>query len=117
MQPSHTSLGARDGGGDRLLDFVTQRRRQLSHGHYPAHIGHVRLELPQPLALLLGPLAIFDVRQSSIPFADLAVLIAQRHSSNQNQRYSPSAFRWRASFSKGSPLTSDCCHLVTCSST
>ncbi len=83
MQPSRTSLGARDGGGDRLLDFVTQRRRQLSHGHYPAHIGHVRLELPQPLALLLDPLAILDVRQGSIPFADPAALVAQRQGSDQ----------------------------------
>src|SRR5271156_6073837 len=40
-------------GGDRLRDFVSQRGGQFSHHAQAVHVGEIRLQLAQPLMLLL----------------------------------------------------------------
>ena len=44
--------------GDRLLDFVSQRGRQLSHHAQAIHVREICLQLAQPLMLLLRALAL-----------------------------------------------------------
>ena len=50
-----TSIVARS--CDRLSDFVSQRGGQFSHHAHAVHMGEFRLQLAQPLMLLLGALA------------------------------------------------------------
>src|SRR5271165_71933 len=79
-------------GCHRLTDLVAERRGQLSHHAHPVQVREIGLQLTQSLALQLGALAIFDVRQGPVPFQDLALLIAQRDSPHEK----PAVFARRA---------------------
>jgi hypothetical protein len=68
-QPSEADISVSNGGGDRLIDLVRQRRRQLPHGDYPADVSKIRLHVAK--ALFTAPqcffclLALGDVRHRS----------------------------------------------------
>ena len=43
----------------------------------------LRLQFSQPFSLFFGTFAFLDVRQGAVPFNDLALLVAQRHSPHE----------------------------------
>ena len=60
-EPPQTSVGARDRGGDGLLDFVRQRGGQFSHHVDAVDVRQISLQLPQPFVLFLGALSFGDI--------------------------------------------------------
>ena len=44
-KPAQAGIGVGDGGGNRLIHFVRQGGRQLSHGGHPADVRKIRLRL------------------------------------------------------------------------
>ena len=74
-EPFNAAVGAGDGGSDGLLDFVCQRRRHFSQRAYPIDVCQIVLELTQSLAFLFCTFAIFNVREGSVPFNNLSMLV------------------------------------------
>ena len=64
----------------------------------------------QPAEFLLGLLAILDVGRDSVPSQDVPRWSRSGTARTWNQRYCPSARRKRASYSNGSPDTTDIRH-------
>src|SRR6266446_1803294 len=58
VEPAQAGVGVRDSSGNRLIHFVRQGGRQLSHGGDTANVREVRLRLTQSL---FGLLALGDV--------------------------------------------------------
>ena len=56
------ALAFYDGGGDRLLDFVSQRGGQFSHHADAVHVSEICLELAQSFALFFGTFALSNIR-------------------------------------------------------
>src|SRR5260370_3794802 len=54
-KPAQTGVGVGNGGGNRLIHFVRQRSRQLSHGGHPAHVCEIRPHLTPALPLFTHP--------------------------------------------------------------
>ena len=75
-QPAEACAAVADDTGQRLVDFMRDGGGQFAHHADPVDVREIRLELAQPLALFFGTLAIFDVREKSVPPDDLSVLIA-----------------------------------------
>src|SRR5215468_11312417 len=48
-EPTQTGVGIGHDGGERLVDLVSNRGRQLSHRHDPCDASRVRLRLVQGL--------------------------------------------------------------------
>src|SRR6266852_2238421 len=110
-QPFNAAVGAGDGGGNGLFDFVRQRR-----GHFPQHgysidVCQIVLELTQSLALLFCTFAIFNVREGSVHLSIFPCWSRSGTPRTRNQRYSPSAARRnRASSSKSCPVATEMRH-------
>ncbi len=60
-QPFNAAVGAGDGGGDGLLDFVCQRGGHFPQRAYTIDVCQIGLELTQPVARLFGTLALGDI--------------------------------------------------------
>src|SRR5580704_11479300 len=58
-QPAQAGVGVGDGSGNRLIYFVRQGGRQLSHGGHPADPRQIRLRLAQGLFGLLALTTLF----------------------------------------------------------
>src|SRR5882672_6931967 len=67
-KPTQAGVGVGDGGGNRLVHFVSQSGSQLSHGGHPADAREIRLRLTQRL---LGTFSVLDVDTGSIPLNDV----------------------------------------------
>src|SRR4029077_7226313 len=78
-----------DGGSDWLLDFVFQRRCHFSQRAYPIDVCQIVLELTQSLALLFCTFAIFNVREVSVPFNNLSMLVPKWDTTHQKPAIFP----------------------------
>ena len=76
-QPSHAGVGVYNGGGDRLLDFVSQRSRQFSHHAHAVHACEICLQLAQSFALFFGAFALSDIRYRTYEDQTLRIFAGQ----------------------------------------
>ena len=58
LQKIHGRAGVVARSGDRLLDFMRQGSRQLSHHAQAVHVREIRLQLAQPLTFVLRAFAV-----------------------------------------------------------
>src|SRR5882762_3277686 len=79
-EPAQAGAGVGAGGGNRLLHFVREGGGQLSHGGDAADACQIGLRLAQSL---LGTLAFLDVDSGSVPFDDVAGIIAEGDAAGQ----------------------------------
>ena len=115
-QPAEAGAAVADDTGKRLIDFMRDRGGQFPHHAHAVDVRELCLEFAQPLALLFGTLAVFDVGENSIPPDDLSVLIAQRHTTSQKPAIFPVCsatkarfgFEWLASSKGRTPLLPIC---------
>src|SRR5262245_54507497 len=70
-EPTRTSVGVGYDGGERLVDLVSNRGRQLSHSHDPGHMGQLCLRLAQGL---FGPLALGHLHDRTNKLKEVAGL-------------------------------------------
>src|ERR1700720_3291601 len=88
-EPFNAAVGAGDGGSDGLLDFVCQRRCHFSQRAYPIDVCQIVLELTQSLAFLFCTFAIFNVREGSVPFNNLPMLVPKWDTTHQKPAIFP----------------------------
>jgi len=88
-QPFNAAVGAGDGGRDGLLDFVCQRRGHLPQNGYSIDVCQIVLELTQSLALSFGTFAIFNVREGSVPFNNVSLLVPEWGTTHQKPAIFP----------------------------
>src|SRR5271166_1807577 len=78
------ALASMMAGGDRLLDFVSQRGGQFSHHAHAVHIREICLELAQSFALFLGAFALSNIRYRTYEDQTLRIFAGQAMSYGLN---------------------------------
>ena len=68
-KPAQTGMAVGDHGGERLIDLVSDRCRELAHRRQPCHPCKIRLRVAQRF---LAPLALGDVHRG----ADILIYVA-----------------------------------------
>ena len=100
-QPAQARAAVAHYTGQRLVDFMRDRGGQFPHHAHAVDVREICLDCAASHAFF-GTLAIFDVRENSIPPDDLSVLIAQRHATSQKPAIFPirSATKARLAFER-----------------
>jgi len=83
LKPSQRCLGIIGCGREGLCEFVRDGGDQFSHHAHPMDMCQIGLELSQSLALLFCPLAILNVREGSVPFNNVSMLIPKWYTTHQ----------------------------------